>query len=38
MNGSRRQAHRWGKMKGRIGFRGGKVDLTRPRLRGFDGK
>jgi putative transposase len=32
-----RQAHRWGR-KGKIGFHGGKVEIERPRLRGFDGK
>ena len=31
-------AHRWGKTKGKIGFHGGKVEIERPRLRGFDGK
>jgi len=36
--GRRRKAHRWGKTKGKIGFHGGKVELERPRLRGFDGK
>lgn len=34
----RRTAHRWGKTKGKIGFHGGKVEMARPRLRGFDGK
>lgn len=34
----RRTAHRWGKTKGKIGFHGGKVEIERPRLRGFDGK
>ena len=34
----RRKAHRWGKTKGKIGFHGGKVEMVRPRLRGFDGK
>ena len=33
-----RKAHRWGKTKGKIGFHGGKVEMARPRLRGFDGK
>src|SRR5205809_7057454 len=33
-----RRAHRWGKTKGKIGFHGGKVEIERPRLRGFDGK
>ena len=36
--GRRRKAHRWGKTKGKIGFHGGKVEMARPRLRGFDGK
>jgi len=33
-----RQAHRWGKTKGKIGFHRGMVEIERPRLRGFDGK
>src|SRR5450755_2524644 len=36
--GRERQAHRWGKTKGKIAFHGGKVDVERPRLRDFDGK
>ena len=36
--GRDRRAHRWGKTKGKIGFHGGKVEIARPRLRGFDGK
>jgi putative transposase len=36
--GQGRRAHRWGKTKGQIGFHGGKVEIDRPRLRGFDGK
>src|SRR5438132_532193 len=36
--GGDRRAHRWGKTKGKIGFHGGKVEIERPRLRGFDGK
>jgi putative transposase len=36
--GDDRRAHRWGKTKGKIGFHGGKVEIERPRLRGFDGK
>ena len=36
--GPGRQAHRWGKTKGKIGFHGGKVEIERPRLRRFDGK
>jgi hypothetical protein len=27
-----------GGRKGKIGFHGGKVEIERPRLRGFDGK
>ena len=33
----RRQAHRWGRTKGKIGFHGGKVAIERPRVRGLDG-
>lgn len=33
-----RQAHRWGRTKGKIGFHGGKVDVERPRVRGLDGE
>src|SRR6516164_7941958 len=36
--GHTRRAHRWGKTNGKIGFHGGKVEIERPRLRGFDGK
>src|SRR2546427_12285190 len=36
--GHERQAHRWGTTRGKIGFHGGKVEIQRPRLRGFDGK
>ena len=36
--GADRQAQRWGKTKGKIGFHGGRVEIERPRLRGFDGK
>src|SRR3954470_18341123 len=36
--GRDRRAHRWGRTKGKIGFHGGKVEIERPRLRGFDGK
>jgi transposase-like protein len=36
--GEARQAHRWGKTKGRVGFHGGKVEIDRPRLRSFEGK
>ena len=35
--GERRQAHRWGRTKGKIGFHGGKVEVERPRVRGRDG-
>ena len=35
--GERRQAHRWGRTKGKIGFHGGKVEIERPRVRGLDG-
>ncbi len=35
--GSQRQAHRWGRTKGKIGFHGGKVEIERPRVRGLDG-
>jgi hypothetical protein len=34
--GRYRQGHRWGKTKAKIGFHGGKVEIDRPRLRGFD--
>ena len=34
--GAGRQAHRWGKTKGKIGFHGGKVEIERPRLRRAD--
>lgn len=36
--GKHRTAHRWGRTKGKIGFHGGRVEIERPRLRGFDGK
>ena len=35
--GERRQAHRWGRTKGKIGFHGGKAEIARPRVRGLDG-
>ena len=35
--GERRQAHRWGRTKGKIGFHGGKVAIERPRVRGLEG-
>ena len=38
VRGPSRQAHRWGKTKGKIGFHGGMIEIERPRLRGFDGK
>ena len=31
-------AHRWGKTECKIGFHGGKVSLTRPRVRARDGQ
>src|SRR5215472_12481148 len=31
-------AHRWGKTEGKVGFHGGKVSLTRPRVRARDGQ
>lgn len=34
----KREAHRWGRTRGRIGFHGGKVALERPRVRGVDGR
>lgn len=36
--GQGRRAHRWGKTRGRAGFHGGKIEIERPRLRGFEGK
>src|SRR5437870_13166018 len=36
--GPDRQAHRWGKTKGKIGFHGGNIEIERPRLRSFEGK
>ena len=33
-----RQARRWGKTRGRIGFHGGKVGVERPRVRSVDGR
>jgi hypothetical protein len=38
VRGPNRQAHRWGKTKGKIGFHGGMIEIERPRLRGFDSK
>jgi transposase-like protein len=34
----KRQAHRWGSTRGRIGFHGGKIAVVRPRVRGVDGR
>ena len=34
--GERRQAHCWGRTKGKIGFHGGKVEIERPRVRWLD--
>jgi putative transposase len=36
--GAERQAHRWGRTKGRLGFHGGRIEVVRPRVRGRDGK
>jgi putative transposase len=33
-----RGAYRWGRTKGKIGFHGGKIEIERPRVRGFDGE
>ena len=33
-----RRGHRWGHTRGKIGFHGGRVELERPRVRGFAGK
>src|SRR6266542_3991312 len=30
--------HRWGLMKGKIGFHGGRVTLHRPRMRSYEGQ
>ena len=30
----KREAHRWGRTRGRVGFHGGKVEVERPRIRG----
>src|ERR1700681_3599555 len=38
VRGPSRQAHRWGRTEGKIGFHGGTVEVERPRLRGFNGK
>ena len=32
-----KEAHRWGKTKGKLGFHGGKVEIDRPRVRVRDG-
>ncbi len=34
----KREAYRWGKTRGRIGFHGGKVEVERPRVRGLGGR
>ncbi len=34
----RREAHRWGSTRGRIGFHGGKVAIERPRVRDVHGR
>lgn len=34
----KREAHRWGRTRGRIGFHGGKVEVERPRVRGVGGR
>jgi putative transposase len=36
--GDGRHGHRWGHTRGKIGFHGGRVELERPRVRGFAGK
>jgi putative transposase len=36
--GAGRQAHRWGRTRGPIGFHGGKVSVERPRVRTRDGR
>ena len=36
--GGGRQAQRWGRTAGPIGFHGGKVSMARPRVRGRGGK
>ncbi len=35
--GEHKQAHRWGRTNGKLGFHGGKVALERPRVRARDG-
>ena len=32
-----KDAHRWGKTRGEVGFHGGKVEIERPRVRARDG-
>src|SRR5947208_10114905 len=32
-----RNGHRWGRTAGKIGFHAGKVEIERPRVRGFNG-
>lgn len=34
----KREAHRWGRTRGRIGFHGGKIAVERPRVRRVDGR
>ncbi|MEC5293937.1 IS256 family transposase, partial [Aurantimonas sp. C2-3-R2] len=34
----KREAHRWGRTRGRVGFHGGKVEVERPRVRGVGGR
>jgi putative transposase len=34
----KREAHRWGSTRGRIGFHGGKIAVERPRVRRVDGR
>ena len=34
----KREAHRWGRTRGRVGFHGGKVEVERPRIRGIGGR
>lgn len=34
----KREAHRWGRTRGRIGFHGGEIAVERPRVRRVDGR
>lgn len=34
----KREAHRWGRTRGRVGFHGGKVEVERPRVRRVGGR